>query len=456
MLAKALGACFTESKSLPPVIGGIATDSREVCAGDLFVALPGATLNGEDFVGHAIRRGAHGVLSLLPAVKGGASVHHFQVSDTSKALLSAASFYRSQQSGKVIAVTGSAGKTTVKEAIAAVLGDAPHSKGNFNSTLGMPLSVLSMPPAEHWVLELGISHRGEMQQMAAALQPDIGVLTNVGSAHAGEMGGRQAVFFEKCELARHVRPTGAFLLPSCFEKTQIPYAKCRLLRVGSERDADLCLEKITMQESGCRCDLKTAQRVITNLSWHTPGRIGSGVIGFAAGVGVLLDKSDAEIREGLCRAAQNSPRTKRRFLSGVLLLDDCYNASPEAMEAALEAQRYLAGGGERVAILGDILELGEYAVELHRLVGAAVCQNGVHQLITYGELAAEIAQGAREAGMPRHRIASFAKGEEDALLAQICAASLPGRCLLFKASHKMQMDEIMREVEKRLWKKSRS
>ena len=194
-------------------ITGIATHSAEVRPGDLFLCLSGKRQSGVAFIDEALRRGAIAILAPTFA-EPSANCFFLPCENAELALLGAAAVYRKEIGARVIAVTGSAGKTTVKEAIAAVLGNVPHSEANYNSLVGMPLSVLSLPRAAYWVLELGINARGEMRKMASALSPDVAVITNVGSAHIGGLGDFATILEEKLEIVRALSPRGTLILPT--------------------------------------------------------------------------------------------------------------------------------------------------------------------------------------------------------------------------------------------------
>ena len=187
-LADLLGAVIAGQGNGATQICGMATASGEVQRGDLFVALQGEHADGNDYLPQALEAGAIAVLSEKKHLNVPRGIWYFQCEDIAHALLMAAGKWRDICGAFVVGVTGSAGKTTTKEAIAAVLGDVPHNEGNYNSMVGMPLSVLSFPQSEFWVCELGINHVGEMEKMSRALRPDLGVITNVGSAHIGHFG----------------------------------------------------------------------------------------------------------------------------------------------------------------------------------------------------------------------------------------------------------------------------
>jgi UDP-N-acetylmuramoyl-tripeptide--D-alanyl-D-alanine ligase len=364
------------------------------------------------------------------------------------ALLAAAKKWREKCGALVVAVTGSAGKTTTKEAIAAVLGGAPHNAGNYNSGIGMPLCVLSFPKSEFWVCELGINHVGEMEKMSASLHPDVGVITNVGSAHIGHFGDPATVLKEKLKLCRGMDDAGMLVLPTSLKNAALSVPFRRVFSVGADKKADFSLENITMDARGVRCDLRFRNVEITNLVWPVPGVVGSSVLGLAGAIGVLCGRTSAQIRAGLETAARAPLHTALYPVGRMLFLEDCYNASPEACVAALESLYYLAPGRTRVAVLGDMLELGEHASFLHRTVGAAAHRSGVSYLFTYGALALQIAKGAAEAGMPAMHIFSFAEGERTPLAQSILSHVPSDAAVLFKGSRALRMEQVIEELRR--------
>ncbi len=444
LLASLLGASL-EHVGRDVFVQGIATHSAEVRAGDLFVCLDGARTNGALYATEALRRGAVGVLAPREKQPTGTALS-FCCEDAAAALLRAASRYRRESGARVLAVTGSAGKTTVKEAIAAVLGNVPHSEGNFNSRIGMPLSVLSFPPASHWVLELGINARGEMREMANALSPDVAVITNVGSAHIGAFGDFATLLSEKLDVARALGGGGTLIVPAELPLSSL-CTPCHTVRVGAAQDADARLENERADAAGTQCDLAVGNRHVTDLFWPIPGRIGSSVIGLAATVGILEGRTDNEIREGLLAAGKRAPRLRRERVGSRVFLDDCYNASPEAMIASLEVLASIGAQRPLVAVLGDMCELGVYAPTLHDAVGVFAARLGLSSLYTYGEEAMTIASGAARVGMPRDRIHKYRECERDALILALIRDLPEGAVVLYKASHSMAMADILRAVK---------
>lgn len=430
-------------------IGGIATHSAEVERGDLFVCLDGTHTNGAAYIAQAIAKGACAALVSRDQLPRGVTAA-FCCENAEQSLLQAAASYRKEVDAEVIAVSGSAGKTTVKEAIAAVLGNVPHSNGNYNSCIGMPLSVLSMPRAAYWVLELGISHPGEMRKMARALSPDMAVITNVGSAHIGAFGDFATLLSEKMELARALDEHGTLLLPSELPTALFVPPACRMLRVGMGHGANMKVGDVRSNAMGVSATLTAKDREVKHLFWPVPGSIGVSVIGHAASVGLLCGRSDEEIRQGLILSGKKTPRMQRIGVGDILIINDCYNASPEAMIASLEVLRHVAGSRPAVAVLGDMLELGTYAPPLHDAVGVFVARLGIHSLYTYGDEASMIASGAARQGMPRDRIRQYCVTERDALAYDLVRELPRDAVVLFKASNGMRLEEIVGRVKEGL------
>lgn len=431
-----------------PFITGIATDSREVKRGDLFVAIAGENTDGACFLREAHAAGAvaalvrEQVVSELPLLR---------VSDPIAALLRAARKYREELGGTVITVSGSAGKTTVKEALATVLsasGEVEKSKGNFNSCLGMPLSLLSMHGDGYRVLEIGINHSGEMEELARVAAPDLAILTNVGTAHIGNFKSFDELLREKASIALGLQQDGVLLIPAALPLEVFPCPRHAIRRVGE--GGDFYLENIRYSKSGTAGDLIAPDRVITNLAWPIAGRAGAATLETVGAAAILAGLDEDGIRQGLLRAGESTPRLARIKVGGRLLIDDSYNASPEATVTALESLALIASKRPAVAVLGDMLELGKYSDMLHRTVGRAVARSGVSQLFTYGKAALGIAEGAQDAGLSRDAIFVFDQGEDAALVRAVCQRIPNNAVVLFKASGRMGLCHILDEIRRRL------
>lgn len=427
-------------------IKGIATHSGEVQKGDLFVALKGTRTDGAAYLQDALTRGAVGVLSTPDLPPFPPPPLMITAKDPIAALCRAAAEKRRKSDAFLVAVGGSVGKTTVKEGIAALLaerGSVCATKGNFNSEIGFPLSLLSFAPSDYFVVELGINHVGEMERMARAAQPDLAVLTNVGTAHIGKFGSFPTLLAEKSKLCVGLREKGRMLAPVELPKHLFPCKKEQIFTWGSHKKADFRLENLSADQMGICADLITPDGVITNLTWQISGRIGADTLLTLCAAAWLCGCNEHQLRRGLARAAARAPRMRVIELGGRLLIDDTYNASPEAVLNAVEAMRYRAAGRPTVAVLGDMLELGEYSEGLHRAVGAGVARQGISMLFTYGDAARYYAEGARSAGMPRSSIFLFGTGEGEALVKSLCRNIPLDATVLFKGSGKMKMGELL-------------
>ncbi len=432
------------------MLAGIATDSREVLPGDLFVALPGKRQNGAVFIEDAFRAGAAAVLTEEKTRADDARV--LFVPSVTFALLRAAGEYRRRYGKTVVAVTGSTGKTTAKEGISALLrekGSVQYSRGNFNSNIGMPLSLLSFEVSDFWVSEIGVSHTGEMREPARAAMPDLAVLTNVGTAHIGNYGNFAALQAEKAEITAHLSPVGAALVPAEVPNAVLGCPAEKIFHFGSA-SADFFAEKIVNGEKGVTLDF-TAQnryeRKICGLSFPIAGKIGVSALEILASVGVLLGLTDDEIMRGVAAAGKKTPRFRVLEAGDKLLFDDTYNASPESVAGALESFAHRAGDRVRVAVLGDMLELGAYSEALHDALGEAAARSGVSLLVSYGKFAAFTARGAARGGIPASNIHIFGKDERERLKESLPCLLPADAAVLFKGSGAMRMNEFLLVVK---------
>lgn len=447
VLAKAFGGVLTGEKQN---VTAITTDTRELRDGDVFLALRGRNRDGHDYLVQAFDKGAVCVITekaVNTAQRSGAQI---LVADTQKALLAAAGFWRKQWRGMVIAVAGSVGKTTCKEALACILrhiGSVEYTKGNFNSRIGMPLSVLSMEKADFHILEIGISEEGEMEEMAKALLADLTVLTNVGRAHIGNFPSFDALVAQKLKICENGNESARFLLPEFLKLPPGRYEKNRYFYFGAQGFCNFCAARAFLLKGRQFLEVRARGKAPLLLSCGMPGQIGISFLNILGGVAFLLDIPADVVQNGINEAEKNAPRMKRKSLGHRLLIDDTYNASPEAMVGALEMLRLLGENRETVAVLGDMLELGAQSAMLHREIGKSVAKNAITFLYTFGENAREIASGAKAAGMAPERISCFGKGESRELAFDLASNTATDAVLLFKASHGMRMGEVLEKFE---------
>ena len=440
---------------------GICTDSREADERTAFCALRGERVDGHDYIPNALANGCRCVICERSSEEienaGAAAV---VVGDSELALAYFANAYRKTLSCSCVAVTGSVGKTTTKDLIASVLAvrhKTFRTEGNHNSTVGMPLSVPQIPADTAWaVLEMGMSGFGEIERLATVAEPDIAVITNIGTAHMEMLGSRENICRAKLEVLCGLR-TGGILLLNGDEPLleNIGGKSYRTVYVSTKREnAPFFAKNIRVEKDCTRFDLVWAGGEEKDLSICVMGKHNVYAAMFAFAVGVMSGMKLEEIRRGLLAYKPTGLRQTVTSLDGWILMEDCYNASPESMIAALDALKdYASGLGRRcVAVLGDMLELGKDSAALHRKVGAYAANCGVDCLMAIGEHGSQIALGARQEGMPLEGL----QKEPDLSSPQKIAHRLlgmlqEGDVILFKASRAVGAERIieaLRELRK--------
>jgi len=432
---------------------GVSTDSRTVHAGELFVALQGEHFDGHRFAATALQRGAAAVLlsdahCVVPQSATTATTAGIFVADTHGALQEFALAHRQQFPGTVVAITGSNGKTTVKEMTAAVVQQhyaTYKAHGNLNNHIGVPLALLQLE-ATHQVavLELGMNHLGEIRRLCEIALPHIGVITNIGLAHVGYLGSIERIQQAKGELIAALDAASVAIVnaddPRALALGQ--QTPGRLLTFGQSPQADVrgwVYEDCGLE--GVRCTLvlnDTAYEVALPL----PGAYQVMNALAAAAVGMAMQVPATAIVAGLQHyRGMHGRMAVKHGQDGVVLIDDTYNASPQSMRVALQCLAQTHVTGRRLAVLGDMLELGKQAPSLHAEVGRLVAQSGVEQLMTFGPLAQYIAQGAQYAGMAAACIHVTTQPED--AVTRLRSLLRPGDVILLKGSRGMAMERLV-------------
>ena len=462
-LAVMVGGRLTVVGDTDPTVTHICTDSREADEHTLFCAIRGERVDGHDFMAKAAALGC--VLFLCEHRPQDLACNTIQVADTVEALSALARAYRTEtmKDLSVVAITGSVGKTTTKEMTAAVLSQGKSlfkKDGNFNSTIGLPLSFMEIATGTDCaVLEMGMSGRGEISAMTMAVRPNIAVIANIGSSHLEYLGSRENIARAKLEIARGLSQGGILLIngdePLLSELGQdfgedlpvIPEG-IRTLRVslaGAE-NADYIAHGITSRDGGMYFDLTTPAGVWEGLYIPAVGEHLVWAASFAAAVGQISGLTEGQVRGGLCTYRPANMRQNIRTAGGVTIIEDCYNAAPESMRASLRVLATVAAQAphaRRIAVLGDMKELGADTKTLHRSVGRAVFERGVDLLVTVGELGAEIARGAVEAGMSPESIRVTGGADTYTATAEFLRSILrEGDHVLFKASRSMALETL--------------
>jgi UDP-N-acetylmuramoyl-tripeptide--D-alanyl-D-alanine ligase len=374
------------------------------------------------------------------------------VPDTLAALGAIARHHRRRFPVPLVGVTGSVGKTSTREMIGAILrrrGPALKTEGNLNNEIGVPQTLLGLAPG-HWagVVEMGMSAAGEIARLAAIAEPRVGVVTNAGLAHVEHLGSEDAVADAKAELYAALPADGIAVANAddarVLRRAQASGRRMLTFAVGRKRRGDVvALEVLEHGAEGLRFLLGVGNRELEAFV-GIPGAHNAANAAAAAAAAIALGCSDREIVEGLADARPVGRRMRvERLASGVTLIDDCYNANPVSMAAALETLRDLAarGGGRPVAALGDMLELGPESEALHRALGERVAREGVALYAAFGPRSRAAADGALAAGLPPGAV--FHGEDVQALAAFLRERLAPGDVLLVKASRGMQLERLV-------------
>ena len=442
-IAKAMNARYTGGELL---IDDICTDTRSLAPGCLFVALTGENFDGHDYIAQALDMGAAFAVSHKPS----SDPRVLYVKDTRLAILDIAGLYRKMINPKVAAVTGSVGKTTTKEMTARVLSSTfktLKTPANLNNEIGVSQTIFMLED-DHTaaMLELGIDGPGQMSQMSVAAAPDISIVTGIGVAHLAQLGSRRGILEEKMHI-RDGMADGATLLINGDNDLLRDYKddRLRIMRYGLENPANDIKAENLREKYG-----KTSFLILWEGEKY-PARVPAmgkhnvlnGVAAFVAGVHLGVEPEEA------ARALENyRPEGMRQNTirkSGFTIVEDCYNASPDSMQAALSTLGEMPCEGKKIAVLSDMLELGETEVQDHREIGRFAAGCGIDLLLCTGELSEHYALGAQEKGLEARHYP-----DQQALLAGILDITRPGDILWFKASRGPRLENVMHKLYQEL------
>ena len=443
--------------SLNTEILSVVTDSRKITRDCVFFALSGERFDGHAYVDASLKQGAAGCViskepdELLPGK------FYVLVKDTRRALGDLAAFYRKKYKVKVVGITGSVGKTTCREMVTSVLSrrfKVHATSGNFNNDIGLPMTIFGLSAQDRvMVLEMGMNHPGEIRRLSQIAAPDIAVITNIGTAHIGNLGSRENIYLAKKEIFEGM-PSGSQAI-LCGDDDFLPRiagdpslsAKHRIYYAGTN---DLCTYRVVdahVEISGVESDAFRAEMSTVCTIRMPEGRetlqvripaAGMHLIypaSIAAGVGDLMGMTPEEIRDGISDFM--GQRMACEKYGDILLFDDTYNASPDSMKSSLQVLTCLPTA-RKAAVLGDMLEQGDFARQLHREVGAAAAQAGLDTLITIGKLSEDMADEAKRRGLVDVR----SYPDRESAVQAVEEITVPGTALLFKASHSMSLDKL--------------
>ena len=426
------------------MIDKVSTDSRTLKPGELFVALRGENFDGHNFVESAAKTGAAG--AIVDSNWKGKTPDSFaliRAKDTLQAYQQVAANYRKSLKLKVVAITGSNGKTSTKDFTASVLSRrfrVTKTEGNFNNHVGLPRTILEATSRDEVaVWEIGMNHPGEIAALSKIAAPDAAIITNVGVAHIEFMGSREAIADEKGALVEAVGVAGIVILNADdpFSARIAPRARAKVVLAGTT-DGTIRASEVTQSEDGTEFTiLEGAHRCRAQLPVPGLHMVQNALLAVATGraFGVSLEMCAA----GLAAAPLAKARLQIKKVGGVEFIDDSYNANPDSMKAALRTLAELPAEGKRIAVFGEMRELGSESERGHREVGETAATLKIDQLIAIGNLAAEIARAAKDAGLEKTAIVESTSQAAD-LLGEIAA---PGDLVLVKGSRLARTEQVI-------------
>ena len=444
-ICSAVGGAWLNPREDAPAVSAVCTDSRELTPGCLFLPWVGERFDGHDFIDAALDAGAAGCLCARVPQSLREDRFYIQVPDTRLALRDLASACREEFAGPIVQVTGSVGKTTTKEMIAAVLAaklNVWKTPGNFNNDIGTPLALLGLEPAHQAaVIETGMNHFGEIEYLGSMVRPDIAVISNIGDAHIEYLGSREGILKAKCEIFEHLKEDGLAVLNGddpLLDTVAVPF---RTLRCGKSQRCQVRIAEIANHGvEGISCVIVT-ERDRYELTIPSPGEYMAYSASIAVAAGEALGLGREEIIRGA--AAYRPTGARMRVLRGSerrLVLDDCYNANPQSVAAALEILARTECD-KKVAVLGDVGELGELTERAHYNMGALAAMLGIDLVVAIGQKAAKIADGVAQSG---GSVIYFTTKEE--AVPELRRQLEPSTAMLVKASHAMHFDQLVDQL----------
>lgn len=428
----------------PVTIQAVVTDSRKVVPGCVFVCFPGERVDGHTFAAGAYQNGAAYIIANHP-VEGVPAERTVVVPDSALAMIRMASNYRILFSPRIIGVTGSVGKTTTKEFCYAVLsafGNALKTEGNQNNDIGVPNTLFRLAPeTEYAVVEMGMDHAGEIERLTRCVRPSAGIITMIGVSHLENLGTRENILKAKMEICAGL-PDGAPLVLNAdndlLPTAQVP-ARLRAVWFGIEKDADVRAENIVTGAQGTSFTIVDRENGSFPVSIPTAGlhTVYDALSAYAAATRLGLDP--ARCAAALSNYQATGMRQHIVEKGGVTVIEDCYNASPDSMKAAISVLKALPNA-RKIALLGDMLELGDASEEGHRHTGEWVAEAGINVLIAYGPRSGAMAEAAKAQG-----VTTVHCQNEQEVLQCLRQFVQPGDALLAKASHAMKLEELLQD-----------
>ncbi len=426
------------------VAKGISIDSRTLESDTLFIPIKGENFDGHTFIEGASKISAGYLTEQDDECEGGFCI---KVESTKKALLDLASYYRSKFDVTVVGVTGSVGKTTTKEFIYSVLseyGDTLKTEGNFNNEIGLPLTLFGLKSHHKLaVIEMGMSAFGEIERLSKCAKPDIAVITNIGTSHIEYLGSQEGILKAKLEILKGLKPGGKLIVNGDDEYLSGEDVLCDRICVGiNSAKNDIIAKNVIAENDGMSFEVDGEDYRINIIGIHN---VYNALIGMAVGRCIKMDADS--IKRGLQEYHAGGRRQNILKLGKCTVINDCYNASPQSMCASLEVLKCISDGNRRIAVLGDMKELGERSANYHFEVGAYVSRNDTADvLVLIGEHSQNIADGAMAYGLGSGSIHIFETNDE--ITGFLKDFIKDGDKLLIKGSRAMKLEEIAEGLKK--------
>lgn len=439
--ASITGGTLLEGNPETP-FAGISTDSRLVTKGELFVALKGDNFDGHDYVEQAFDRGAAAaVVEFKPDTKG---LNLIQVKDTLIALGDLAAHNRRSYDAKIVGITGSAGKTTVKEMIASILaltGNVLKTQKNYNNLIGVPMRLLDLKDEHDFaVIEMGTNSPGEIRRLAGMTMPDVSVLTGIVPAHLKGLGSMEGIISEKQSIFEYTSGTAVYDPNSEYTKNVVIPDSLDKITFSLKEPADVLLCEVHGKDLTGTIFTAALKDMKLKIKVGLPGLHNVQNALAACACGLALDIEPEIIREGIEKSVFPGMRSEIVVSDGLTIIDDSYNANPGSMKAALDVLS-AASHSVKIAVLGDMLELGEDSRFWHNELGKWAAASNINHLIITGEMAPTVKEAAYNAGLDIRQItiAADLEGIKDALAMR----TLKDAIILVKASRSLKLDRIV-------------
>jgi UDP-N-acetylmuramoyl-tripeptide--D-alanyl-D-alanine ligase len=429
------------------MVEGVSKDTREDMSGKLYIPIIGENFNGHQFVQQAIvEKGAVASLWQKDQPEPPSDMNLIFVEDTIEALQHLASSYRDQIGMKVVGITGSNGKTTTKDMVTSLLQttfNVHKTAGNYNNHIGLPLTILSMKEdTEVAVLEMGMSGRGEIELLSHIAKPDAAIITNIGESHMQELGSREGIAEAKLEIAAGLKPGGKLIIngDEPLLKNKVADYECDVITFGLNDENDYVAQDIVLKGNGTQFIIEETAYMIPVLGAHNVTNALASIV-----VGEIFGVNEENRKKGLEKVSLTAMRNEVVETSGGwTVINDAYNASPTSMKAAIDLLGSLTGYAKKIAVLGDMLELGDLEISFHQEVGRYVQDKGIDFVFTYGVLGKSIAEGAAVV-LGSEKVKSYT--DKQALLVDLLKVLQPDDVVIVKGSRGMRLEEVVQGLQ---------